>query len=280
MVCLAPLISQRHVLLHGAGSPCPKQCATCLQQALRSIETSIFGTFKNAALRSLYRDPESGWQLRSRPHRPSGQRHPYQHGLGERFDRHPGGPSTSKPRRRDRRDDDRLGAAALVQEWPEETESGEPAPRASLILPANEVAGLNTNIWMGGARTGHGTEITLATLSAASFLDLAGDLPRSFRTFSQSWTAFVFPDVEHIPPRYERLQEIVIQLHGAIIGDVDPAPADLYLMCTHGMNRSGLATGLLLRRLGMTGEDAVTRITSTRRGSLANNRFRQLIHEA
>ena len=166
-----------------------------------------------------------------------------------------------------------------MQEWPEKEDSAQSSARATLIVAAGEIDGLNTNIWMGGARTPHGTEITIGNLSTASFLDLAGDLPGSFRTFAQSWFAFVFPDVEDVPPRYERLQEIVSELHANVNGSGD-GPSDLYVMCTHGMNRSGLATGLLLRHLGLPGGDAVALIAGSRRGALSNDRFRALIHEA
>jgi hypothetical protein len=167
-----------------------------------------------------------------------------------------------------------------VQEWPGQADLEHAGTRASLVLAANEIAGLDSNIWMGGAHTPHGTEIEVGELSTASFLDLAGDLPGSFRAFSQSWSAFVFPDVENVPPRYERLLEIVRELHTTVKGNGEAAPANLYFMCTHGMNRSGLATGLLLRELGMGGDDAIRRITDARRGALANNCFRELIREA
>jgi len=167
-----------------------------------------------------------------------------------------------------------------VQEWPERTDDDDACPRASLVLAADEMARLNTNIWMGGARTAHGAEIVTSALAKASFLDLAGDLPGSFRKFSQSWSAFVFPDVEDVPPRYERLLEIVDELHRGVNGTGQLPPADLYFMCTHGMNRSGLATGLLLRQLGLSGDEAITRITQARRGALSNDRFRELIREA
>jgi hypothetical protein len=167
-----------------------------------------------------------------------------------------------------------------VQQWPEQSQTGHGSPRATLIVAANEIPGLHTNVWMGGARTEHGIELSVGGLSSASFLDLAGDLPRSFRKFSQNWQSFVFPDVEHVPPRYERLQEIVAQLHASVNGDGKAAPSDLYLMCTHGMNRSGLATGLLLRKLGIPGDAAISVITGARRGSLSNDLFRKLIQDA
>lgn len=164
-----------------------------------------------------------------------------------------------------------------MQEWPEATRPPEEAgPRASLVLGVGDLAGLSTNIWMGGARTPHGTQIEVSQLAASSFLDLAGDLPGSFRTFSRAWRAFVFPDVEDVPPRYERLLEIVGDLREAVRANGHAAP-DLYMMCTHGMNRSGLATGLLLRRLGMGGEETIARITSARKGALSNDKFRELI---
>jgi hypothetical protein len=49
------------------------------------------------------------------------------------------------------------------------------------------------------------------------------------------------------------------------------------MMCTHGMNRSGLMTGLILRELGMPGPEVVARISAARPGALSNLWFRQLL---
>ena len=166
-----------------------------------------------------------------------------------------------------------------MQEWPDADHEEHLKPRASLILGAADLSGVHMNIWMGGARSGHGEEIAAGELGSAAFLDLAGDLPGTFRSFARQWTSFVFPDVEDVPPRFHRLQEIVDELHAALCEPAG-APADLYVMCTHGMNRSGLATGLLLRRLGMEGDEVISRITSIRKGALSNNRFRELILDA
>ena len=48
-------------------------------------------------------------------------------------------------------------------------------------------------------------------------------------------------------------------------------------MCTHGMNRSGLVTGLILRSLGIGAPEAVDRIRLARPGALSNLHFRDML---
>jgi protein-tyrosine phosphatase len=48
-------------------------------------------------------------------------------------------------------------------------------------------------------------------------------------------------------------------------------------MCQHGMNRSGLVTGLLLRGMGVAPREAVDRIRAVRPGALANDHFRLMV---
>jgi protein-tyrosine phosphatase len=48
-------------------------------------------------------------------------------------------------------------------------------------------------------------------------------------------------------------------------------------MCQHGMNRSGLVTGLLLRALGIGPRETVERIRLARPGALANDAFRLMV---
>jgi protein-tyrosine phosphatase len=48
-------------------------------------------------------------------------------------------------------------------------------------------------------------------------------------------------------------------------------------MCTHGMNRSGLVTGLLLRSLGIEGREAIDRIRMARPGALSNQHFHNMV---
>jgi hypothetical protein len=45
------------------------------------------------------------------------------------------------------------------------------------------------------------------------------------------------------------------------------------------MNRSGLMIGLILRALGLAGEDALRAITCCRPGALTNRTFVRLLHE-
>jgi protein-tyrosine phosphatase len=56
-------------------------------------------------------------------------------------------------------------------------------------------------------------------------------------------------------------------------------PPRLYVFCNQGMNRSGLMIGLILRALGLAGEDALRAITCCRPGALTNRTFVRLLHE-
>jgi protein-tyrosine phosphatase len=47
-------------------------------------------------------------------------------------------------------------------------------------------------------------------------------------------------------------------------------------MCQHGMNRSGLVSGLILRGLGMDPRETIERIRLARPGALAND-FRRIL---
>jgi len=73
------------------------------------------------------------------------------------------------------------------------------------------------------------------------------------------------------------LQHLVAEVAGAMSPANGEAPRDVFVVCQHGMNRSGLVAGLLLRELGLTGEDAVARIVSARPGALSNQTFRRLL---
>jgi protein-tyrosine phosphatase len=53
----------------------------------------------------------------------------------------------------------------------------------------------------------------------------------------------------------------------------------VYSLCTHGMNRSGLVTGLFLRGLGVDAEEAVALIRAARPGALSNESFVRLLRE-
>ncbi|MCL6645447.1 MAG: hypothetical protein K6U88_10815 [Dehalococcoidia bacterium] len=152
-------------------------------------------------------------------------------------------------------------------------------PRASLVLPGGAIPYIHTSIWMGGAHTLQGETIHPAAISASWLVDCAGEMPGPYRAAAAAHLPCVFADLEarflpsrHILPVVDRLAEAVIN-PGA-------APPAVYIMCSHGMNRSGLVTGLLLRRLGFGADEAIARIRAARRGALSNDSFVDLIRRA
>ncbi len=146
-------------------------------------------------------------------------------------------------------------------------------PRASLVVRAGELPSIAANVWMGGAHTLVGESIDVESLTTAWLLDCAGDMPHGHRTAAARWIACVFPDLDGYPVRFERIQELVVEAAGA----VRHGHADLYVVCQQGMNRSGLVTGLVLRELGMEGNEALERILAARPGALSNQAFRRLV---
>jgi protein-tyrosine phosphatase len=101
-------------------------------------------------------------------------------------------------------------------------------------------------------------------------------MPAVYRETAARWTSYVFSDIDAVPPGIEALrrlvESIVEELRSGTAG-----PEHLFLMCQHGMNRSGLAAGLVLGELGMPGEEAVERIVTQRPGALSNLAFRTIV---
>jgi hypothetical protein len=151
-------------------------------------------------------------------------------------------------------------------------------PRASLIVPAGEL-GSGANIWMGGAHSLRGEEIRHESLSAAWLIDTAGDMSPLHRAAASETIACVFVDTEGAPSPFWRIEETVTRAEQAARGDVAFPPEHIYIVCTHGMNRSGLITGLLLGRLGLTADAAIDRIRLHRPGALSNHTFQQILRE-
>ena len=127
---------------------------------------------------------------------------------------------------------------------------------------------------MGGAHSLAGEELELATLGRAVVIDCAGDMPREYRTAAALWLANVFQDVDSWPMRFDRLKANA-QLAARALQE--HRATDVYTMCTHGMNRSGLAAALVLRALGVEGGEAIRLIRLARPGSLSNDTYRRII---
>ncbi|MEP7215913.1 MAG: protein-tyrosine phosphatase family protein [Anaerolineaceae bacterium] len=151
-----------------------------------------------------------------------------------------------------------------------------PTPRASLVLTAGEL-GSRSNIWMGGAHSHRGDEIRHEALGGAWLIDTAGDMPTEHRAAALRMIACVFVDSEGVPSPFWRIEHTVAAAVNAARGESGPVPTDIYIVCQHGMNRSGLVTGLLLQQFGLGAGEAIDRIRLHRPGALSNQTFERLL---
>lgn len=151
-------------------------------------------------------------------------------------------------------------------------------PRATRLIAKGDLPGVEAEIWMGGAHSQIGDPFHPQQLHNACVIECAGDLPAHYQPATRLWVPSIFLDVDAPPPRFERLREQAAQVARAARGH--DAVESVYSICTHGMNRSGLMAGLVLRELGMPGSDAVDLIMTRRIGSLSNLSFRRLILES
>jgi len=149
------------------------------------------------------------------------------------------------------------------------------APRASRLLAAGDSPATRTEIWMGGAHSHIGEELSHNSLASAWLIDCAGDMDPSFRSSTGRWLACVFPDLDGPLASSNRVAEVV-QLTLDSIASGGDAPERVYVMCQHGMNRSGLVTGLILRAIGVNVDDALASIAS-RPGALNNQTYVRLL---
>jgi hypothetical protein len=165
---------------------------------------------------------------------------------------------------------------------PHSTEAHRPhyVPRASLLVGPGDLPDLEAEIWMGGAHSHVGEPFHPQQLHNACVIECAGDLPAHYEPATRLWIPSIFIDIEGRPVRFERLLELAAQVADAARGRGTDAVDAVYSICTHGMNRSGLMAGLVLRELGMGGSQVVELITATRIGSLSNLSFRRILLEA
>ncbi len=163
----------------------------------------------------------------------------------------------------------------MLEELPGDPPAHLVTPRATLVLAPGEAANTGA-LWMGGAHALRGEEITLARITGAWLIDAAGDMPAGHHAAAAQALSCVFMDVEAVPPSFARLAAVALAAATALrSGEV----ASVYAVCTHGLNRSGLVTGLILRALGVPGDEAIRRIRLARPGSLANHAFEGLIQD-
>jgi hypothetical protein len=153
------------------------------------------------------------------------------------------------------------------------------APRATLLVAAGTFSGIETGIWMGGAHSHTGDEMLPEALSASWVIDAAGDMPPDLRRATGVWLPCVFADLDSVPLHIDRIHATVQRAADAMRAP-GQVPEAVYSVCQHGMNRSGLLAGLLLRELGMSGDEVVALIRSKRPGSLSNQAFERIIRRA
>ena len=147
-------------------------------------------------------------------------------------------------------------------------------PRASLIAVAGELCG--PALLMGGAHTPLGNDVRIEGIERSWVVDLAGEMPGAYREQAGQFFVRVFPDLDAEVAALPRLRQLASEIAvGSRAGN--GTPERVYVMCHHGMNRSGLMAGLILRELGVSGAEAVGRIVAARRGSLSNRAFRAIL---
>ena len=145
-------------------------------------------------------------------------------------------------------------------------------PRASLLAAPGTFTGIATGIWMGGAQSHVGDEMLPATLRTALVVDAAGDMPAALRAATGLWVPCVFADLDSVPVMmhriYDTIERVVAEMRS------ERAPEAVYAVCQHGMNRSGLLAGLILREMGMPGDEAVQLIRSSAPGGAFERELR------
>lgn len=141
-------------------------------------------------------------------------------------------------------------------------------PRASLIL---EAPGW---LWMGGVRGEVGDQLPGEWWAASWVLDCCGELPEPYRKLARRYVPWVFADLDQVPDRFDELRELCAAWARELaLGTV----RGIVILCQYGMNRSGLATGLVMRALGWPPEEAIAQIRRVRPGALNNRTFESLL---
>lgn len=163
----------------------------------------------------------------------------------------------------------------MLQEEIPGTEQQPLPPRATLVLPAGACDN-RTGIWMGGAHSLRGQDVGLAQMPEAWLVETAGEMPAAFHRAALRTVFCVFGDLEEVPSVIDRIRTTAASVAEAV-RTATGGPRDVYIVCSQGLNRSGLVTGLVLRHLGIPGEEAVAVIRGSRPGALANHAFESLV---
>lgn len=154
----------------------------------------------------------------------------------------------------------------------------EAPPRATLVLPAGARAN-RTAIWMGGAHSLGGVDVVVEQMREAWLVETAGDMPAAYHQTAARTLYCVFADIEEVPSVIERIHATAAAIAAASRLGAQ-APPEAYIVCSQGLNRSALVTGLVLRHLGIPGAEAIELIRRTRPGALTNSAFEKLVMDA
>lgn len=129
-------------------------------------------------------------------------------------------------------------------------------------------------LWIAGAHALGGETLDRTIDQGAWVLDCAGLVKERWEPRALRFAQRVFEDLERVPLGFERLLELCRAWAADLARE---QPPHVVVACAHGMNRSALAAGLILREAGVPPEEAVARIRAARPGALNNRVFESLI---
>jgi hypothetical protein len=116
-------------------------------------------------------------------------------------------------------------------------------------------------LWIGGAFADRPPDLDLVVTLDEAAVALGGDQVAEVRS--------PFPDSRWLPVDAARL-EVALDATGCCAGTV-------LVRCRHGLNRSGLVAGLLLRGCGWSPDAALQAVRAARPGALGNPYFAALV---
>lgn len=155
---------------------------------------------------------------------------------------------------------------------------GRVEPRATRLVIGRRTD-IRGELWVGGADSAIGEHLTVAHLRGAWLIDCAGEVPAPMREAAARCVMRVFEDMEQTPSAYPRIESLAAEVAEALVAPTLAAPPRVYVLCKQGFNRSALVAGRILRRLGLSGEEAVSEIRGLRPGALNNQTFARLVQE-
>ncbi len=129
-------------------------------------------------------------------------------------------------------------------------------------------------LWIAGAHALGGESLEPAIGEGAWVLDCAGLVKHRWEHRAIRFAQRVFEDLERVPSGFERLLDLCRAWAADLARE---QPPHVVVACAHGMNRSALAAGLILREAGVPPAEAVVRIRAARPGALNNRVFESLI---